>query len=232
MRSHSRGAFFVRARAMTRRTARPSPHVDLRQSLSGVERPKGITIGRGTEERERKRKQNAERRCFTNLRTCVRRCPLPHPPFGEGTGGGSTPSGVPRRLLPGRQLVPKALLQARLPGTRQERSIRKARSNRGAKTNRRDMGVTHARLSQSSESTSHTGRNAGRHDAQSRPGAEVTSQDPRAPHLAPPAGVTGGRPCKGARCAVLVRRVARDQSNSAERSHLSDLTRIFLPLFV
>jgi len=47
--------------------------------------------------------------------------------------------------------VPKAQRQARLPGTRPERSILYGRPNRGAETLRRYTGVTRADLSQSSE---------------------------------------------------------------------------------
>jgi hypothetical protein len=52
------------------------------------------------------------------------------------------------------------------------RSIRYGRPNRGAKISRSYAGVTRARLSQSRERTSRTGRSAGQHDAQSCPGAE------------------------------------------------------------
>ena len=52
------------------------------------------------------------------------------------------------------------------------RSILYGRSNRGAKISRSYAGVTRARLSQSRERTSRTGRSAGQHDAQSCPGAE------------------------------------------------------------
>jgi hypothetical protein len=52
-------------------------------------------------------------------------------------------------------------------------------------------GVTRHRLSQSSGSTPRTGRNAGEHDARTRPGATVTSRRPRAPHPASSAGVAG-----------------------------------------
>ena len=68
------------------------------------------------------------------------------------------------------------------------RSIRQARSNRGAKTSRSYTGVTRARLSQSRERTSRTGRSAGQHDARSCPGAECIV--PRAgTALAPPLGI-------------------------------------------
>src|SRR5579862_5962654 len=46
-------------------------------------------------------------------------------------------------------------------------------------------GVIRCRLSQSSGSTPRTGRNAGEHDARSRPGVAVTSRRPRVPHPAP-----------------------------------------------
>jgi hypothetical protein len=52
------------------------------------------------------------------------------------------------------------------------RSIRYGRPNRGAKISRSYAGVTRARLSQSRERTSRTGRSAGQHDARSCPGAE------------------------------------------------------------
>ena len=68
------------------------------------------------------------------------------------------------------------------------RSIRYARSNRGAKILRSYTGVTRARLSQSRERTSRTGRSAGQHDARSCPGTECIV--PRAgTALAPPSGV-------------------------------------------
>ena len=46
-------------------------------------------------------------------------------------------------------------------------------------------GVIRCLLSQSSGSTSRTGRNAGEHDARSRPGVAVTSRRPRAPRPVP-----------------------------------------------
>jgi hypothetical protein len=46
-------------------------------------------------------------------------------------------------------------------------------------------GVIRCLLSQSSDSTSRTGRNAGEHDARSRPGVAVTSRRSRAPHPVP-----------------------------------------------
>ena len=61
-------------------------------------------------------------------------------------------------------------------------------SNRGRRSRTAHAGVTRARLSQSRECTSRTGRNAGQHDARSRPGAECIA--PRAgTALAPLPGV-------------------------------------------
>ncbi len=70
-----------------------------------------------------------------------------------------------------------AQLQARLPGTWREHAIR-TNVQPGTKIAHRSAGVTRARLSQSRECTSRTGRNAGQHDARSRPGAECIA--PRA----------------------------------------------------
>ncbi len=92
--SHSRGAFFVRARAMTRRTARPSPHVDLRQSLSGVERPKGITIGRGTEERKEEKGSRTPKGAVspTSALACGAAPSLTLPPGREREGAARLPA--------------------------------------------------------------------------------------------------------------------------------------------
>ena len=71
-----------------------------------------------------------------------------------------------------------ARLQARLPGTRQERrSVTFPLP--GAASDAVVAGVTRPNLSQSSGSTPPAGRNAGLHDARSRPGAEC---------VVPPAG--------------------------------------------
>ena len=64
-------------------------------------------------------------------------------------------------------------------------------------------GVTRCLLSQSSGSTPRTGRNAGEHDAQSRPGMAVTSRHARAPPPAPLARVIDQRPCTRARVRLL-----------------------------
>jgi hypothetical protein len=73
---------------------------------------------------ERKKKKEAERRkARSHRRTCrVRRAPC----------GARSPSGVPLRLSPGRQLVPKAQRQAMLSGT-----VRSVRSCTAAPTGER-----------------------------------------------------------------------------------------------
>ena len=62
------------------------------------------------------------------------------------------------------------------------------RPNRGAQASRSSTGVTRARLSQSRESTSRTGRSAGQHDARSCPGADCIGP-PAGTALAPLSGV-------------------------------------------
>ena len=64
-------------------------------------------------------------------------------------------------------------------------------------------GVTRCLLSQSSGSTPRTGRNAGEHDARTRPGTAVTNHRPREPSLAPLARVIDQRPCTRARLRLL-----------------------------
>jgi hypothetical protein len=108
------------------------------------------------------------------------RCPPPYPPphAGEDKGGGSSPVGVPPRFSLGEYSIPKLRLQARLPGTRQERrsvTFPLPEAASGAVV----AGVTRPNLSQSSGSTPPAGRNAGLHDARSRPGADC---------VVPPAG--------------------------------------------
>ncbi len=58
--------------------------------------------------------------------------------------GARSPLGVPLRLLPGRQLVPRALHQAMLRGSSPGRSVLYGRPNRGAETLRCSTGVTRA----------------------------------------------------------------------------------------
>ena len=142
--------------------------------------------GYETYEQRKEEKEAARRKaCFTNLRTRVRRAPtlIPPPQAGEGTGGGSSPSGVPLRLFPG-TFGPKALLQARLPGTWQD-VIRTP-----APTGERRPRALHGRYPRPpvpvQGRTSRTGRSAGEHDAQSRP-ARVANRAGTA--LAPCSGV-------------------------------------------
>ena len=137
-------------------------------------------IKSGNDEDERQRKKEAERRqtCSANLR--ISRC-------GARAAGrarlsafhyGSYRQGFrPLGAAPGQASWDAA-----------GRSILNGRPNRGAKTLRSYTGVTRARLSQSRERTSRTGRSAGQHDARSCPGAECIV--PRAgTALAPPSGV-------------------------------------------
>lgn len=65
-------------------------------------------------------------------------------------------------------------------------------------------GTTNERPSPAS--TSRAGHCAGRIDAQAARVRRGRTLHPRAPQPAPPALVTGRRPCKGARCTLLVRR--------------------------
>jgi hypothetical protein len=69
-------------------------------------------------------------------------------------------------------LAPFAQLQARLPGTRRDAASCKRAPTGGRRRCASNTGVTRARLSQSRESTSRTGRNTGAHDARSRSGAD------------------------------------------------------------
>ena len=77
-----------------------------------------------------------------------------------------SPIGVPPRLLPKGVIVPKAHLGPGFVGGRHGRVHRR-------------------RLATLPASTSRAGHSAGRHDTRSRPGAEVTSRRPRAPHPVP-----------------------------------------------
>jgi hypothetical protein len=58
----------------------------------------------------------------SNLRACGRGSPLRTSPVCEGGTEGGSPVGVPPRLLP-TGVSPRALLQARLPGTRVRRAL-------------------------------------------------------------------------------------------------------------
>ena len=139
---------------------------------------------------------------------------------------GRSPVGVPPRLEP-LGLSAAGATSGQASWDAAGRPILYCRPNRGAKTSRSSTGVTRARLSQSRESTSRTGRNAGPHDARSRPGAAVTSRRARAPQPAPPDGVTGRRPCKRARLSFFSSSRGAFSRNSGGQSHRTDPVRVF-----
>jgi hypothetical protein len=93
------------------------------------------------------RRRNADKRWSYPPHHRARRCPHPNPPpqAGEGTGGGSSPVGVPPRLSPKRLVIPKAQLQARFPGTRSDAGS----DQRSCASHKALTGVTRHRLSQS-----------------------------------------------------------------------------------
>jgi len=102
--------------------------------------------------------------------------------------GARSPVGVPPRLSPGgsRPFRP-APGQASWDAARAHDPVSPPQPG-GERPCAADAGVTRARLSQSRESTSRTGRNAGQHDARSCPGADCIF--PRAgTALAPHSGV-------------------------------------------
>ena len=108
--------------------------------------------------------------------------------------GARSPLGVPLRLWPGRQLVPKARHQAMLPRSSPERSVLYGRLNREAETLRFAMGVTRAGKTNycpRTASTSHAGRCAGR----MMPDAarERVTNPPAGTALAPSQGVSSRR---------------------------------------
>jgi hypothetical protein len=173
--------FFVRTLGMRQASPRNDRAFDLRQSAAVWKSPKRITIGHGTETNEIK--QEAERRQtpVTLLHLTAQRAPC----------RARSPVGVPHRLSLG-GCHPPAQLQARLPATRRERTVPDRPCGRRPCASPRALPA--ARLSQSSDSTSRTGRSTGMLDARSRPGAAVTNRHPQAPPPAPPDGVTAWRP--------------------------------------
>ena len=119
----------------------------------------------------------------------MRRAPLSLSlPLRGRVGGGTLAYRRSTTALTVRAFGPWAQLQARLPGTRQDVRSGTVAQPGERRTSRSYAGVTRARLSQSRERTSRTGRSAGQHDARSCPGAECIV--PRAgTALAPPSGV-------------------------------------------
>src|SRR5579862_2169124 len=83
----------------------------------------------------------------------------------------------------------RALRRVRLPafhrGSCQRDASPQGSASGQASWDAGSTGVTRCLLSQSSGSTPRTGRNAGEHDARSRPGVAVTSRHARVPHPAP-----------------------------------------------
>ena len=137
---------------------------------------------------EAKEKKEAERRqtCSANLRALrARRAPAGRARLSAFHYGSYRQGFRPLGAAPGQASWDAA-----------GRSIRYGRSNRGAKILRSYAGVTRARLSQSRERTSRTGRSAGQHDARSCPGAECivpragTALAPPSEYLRPKASFT------------------------------------------
>ena len=171
------------------------------QPGSGV--PNSSRSGTAHERTNGRRKKEAERRkARSHRRTCkVRRAPC----------GARSPSGVPLRLSPGRQLVPKAQRQATLLGRSGAFGpVRPPQPGGG------DLAPCHGRYPRRKTkqpvpvpvSTSHAGHCAGRLMPDAARVQRGRTLCPRAPQPAPPAGVTGRRPFKQAGCTLLVRRGA------------------------
>ena len=218
--SRSRGAIFVRTRAMSKPLPKTSPHPNLRRINPAVECR--IHHDRARRTNERKKKKEAERRkARSHRRTCkVRRAPC----------GARSPSGVPLRLSPGRQLVPKAQRQATLLGRSGAFGpVRPPQPGGG------DLAPFHGRYPRRKTkqpvpvpvSTSHAGHCAGRLMPDAARVQRGRTLCPRAPQPAPPAGVTGRRPFKQAGCTLLVRRGGASSRNSGGALHLLDPTRYF-----
>ena len=195
----------------------------------GVDRPNGITIERGAsyksfQTRFRQSKE-AERR-----QTRV----SPASPCGEARtlARARSPVGVPLRLLPGRQLVPKAQRQAMFPGT-----VRRVRSLTAAPTGGRRPRASPRVLPApekhcpSPVSTSHAGHCAGRMMPEppecrgDEPSAREHRTRSRQPFVARPASLH-----ESEMHSFSSPRGANSR-NSGGASHPVDGTRIFFCLF-
>ena len=133
----------------------------------------------GYDKSDKKGKRNADRRLLQPAVQLARPLPpsMSSPAWGEDMEGAARLSAFHRGSNV-RAFARCARLQARLPGTRQERrSVTFPLP--GAASDAVVAGVTRPNLSQSSGSTPPAGRNAGLHDARSRPGAAC---------VGPPAG--------------------------------------------
>ena len=134
--------------------------------------------------------------------------------------GARSPLGVPPRLWPEGQLVPKALHQAMLRGT--VRSARSYGPPTGARIVRTSTGVTRAGKTNETNyprivSISHAGHCAGRlmPDA----ARERVTNPPAGTALAPSQGVSSRRTSlRKARSSLLVRMAVRIQENPAARA--------------
>ena len=193
----------------------------------GVDRPNGITIERG-----------ASYKIFSDSLPAIKgsRTPtdagLPASPCGEARtlARARSPVGVPLRLLPGRQLVPKAQRQATFPGISPARSVLNGRPNRGAETSRVSTGVTRAgeTLSQSSEHLTHRSW-CRQSDARRRPSAEGTNPLPASTGPAPAnRSSLGRRPCTRSGTDRFLFLVADNVKNLSPRPRLRiDLVTLF-----
>ena len=205
-RSRSRGAIFVRARAVCPTMLLTASPLALCPGFPCA-RPRPQTKG----------KRNAERRVVTTRALRARGAPLRR----------RSPLGVPPRLLPGRQLVPKALHQAMLRET--VRSARSYGPPTGARIVRISTGVTRAgKLKQlpRTVSTSRTGHDTGRlmPDA----ARERVTNPPAGTALAPSQGVSSRRTSlRKARWSSFSSAGGLDTRNSGGACHPFDATRFF-----
>jgi hypothetical protein len=179
-----------------------------------------------------KRGSGTPRDALSNPRRAARGCPHPDPPpqAGEGMGGGSSPLGVPLRLSPGRQLVPKALHQAMLRET-----VRGVRSCTAAPTGERRPRASPRELPAPEKrtkhclrtaSTSHTGPSAG--TMMPDAARERVTNPPAGTALAPSQGVSSRRTSlRKARWESFSSEGGMDSRNSGGCRHLFDLTRLF-----
>ncbi len=182
--SRSRDAFFDFASELSaRQSQKPHRIPDLRQMISAVEGRSHHDQARHANKRT-KRKKEAERRKAQSVST-------------------TAPCDA-ARVLTGRARLPafhcgSCPRDSRIPRTQLRARFRGANAKLGG-------GIPPAPAPLTA-STSRAGHSAGRHDAQSRPGAGGTSPCPRAPQPAPPAGVLHGE--RGAAHLPVTGRVSR-----------------------
>ena len=172
---------------MSKPFPRTSPPPDLRQMNPAVE-------GRNHHDRarhgrkERKKDKEAERRkAHFSCRACKAR---------RASSGTRSPFGVPQRLLSKETL---ASLGATRPGFAETGGSAGSYGPPSGEDLCAPPRALPAPACPSPASTSRAGHSAGRHDARAARVRRRRNLRPRAPQLAPPDGVTGWRPCKGAR---------------------------------